>query len=80
MITLFIIIMFAMVTVRILLDSLLGRNTLSLTELAIYVIMLSLCVVRLILGWRASTFIPVEDITLPMYIKMRASIMEWVTW
>lgn len=80
MITLFIIIMFAMVTVRILLDSLLSRNTLSLTELAIYVIMLSLCVVRLILGWRASTFVPVEDITLPMYIKMRASIMEWVTW
>lgn len=80
MITLFIVVMLAMVTVRILLDSLLSRNTLSLTELAIYVIMLSLCVVRLILGWRASTFVPVEDITLPMYIKMRASIMEWVTW
>lgn len=79
-ITLFIIIMFAMVAVRILSDSLLSRNSLSLTELAIYVIMLSLCVVRLILGWRASTFVPVEDITLPMYIKMRASIMEWVTW
>lgn len=79
-ITWFIIIMLSMVTVRILSDSLLGRNTLSLTELAIYVIMLSLCVVRLILGWRASTFVPVEDITLPMYIKMRASIMEWVTW
>lgn len=79
-ITWFIIIMLAMVTVRILSDSLLGRNTLSLTELAIYVIMLSLCVVRLILGWRASTFIPVEDITLPMYLKMRESIFEWVTW
>lgn len=79
-ITLFVIIMFAMVAVRILSDSLLSRNTLSLTELAIYVIMLSLCVVRLILGWRASTFIPVEDISLPMYIKMRASILEWVTW
>lgn len=79
-ITWFIIIMLSMVTVRILSDSFLGRNTLSLTELAIYVIMLSLCVVRLILGWRASTFVPVEDITLPMYIKMRASIMEWVTW
>lgn len=80
MITLFIIVMFAMVAVRILSDSLLGRNTLSITELAIYVIMLSLCVVRLILGWRASTFIPVEDITLPMYLKMRVSIFEWVTW
>ena len=79
-ITWFIIIMLSMVTVRILSDSLLGRNTLSLTELAIYVIMLSLCVVRLILGWRASTFIPVEDITLPMYLKMRESIFEWVTW
>ncbi|MBO5835029.1 MAG: hypothetical protein J6R12_03225 [Bacteroidales bacterium] len=80
MITLFIVVMLAMVTLRILLDSLLNRNTLSLTELAIYVILLSLCVVRLILGWRSSTFVPVENITLPMYIKMRTSIMEWVTW
>lgn len=79
-ITLFIIVMVAMVTVRILSDSLLDRNTLSLTELAIYVILFSLCVIRLILGWRASTFVPIEDITLPMYNKMRASILGWDTW
>lgn len=68
------------VTVRVLSDSFLERYTLSVTELSVYVILFSLYLVRLILAWRASTFIPVEEISLPMYLKMRTSILDTWMW
>lgn len=79
-ILIFIIVMYIMIVVRIFLDSWFERSSLSLMELGVYVILFSLCFIRLILGWRASTFIPVEDISLPMYLKMRASIFNWSIW
>ena len=79
-ILIFILVMFVMIAVRVLSDSFFERYTLSLTELAIYIILFSLSVVRLILGWRASTFVPVEDISLPMYLRMRTSILDGCIW
>jgi hypothetical protein len=76
-ILMFIVCMFICIVIRVVVDSLIGTSTLSITELAVYVILFSFCVIRLILGWRTSTFIPTEDISLPMYIKMRASILDW---
>lgn len=76
----FIFLMFLGVAVRVLSDYWFTRCTLSLTELGIYVVLFSLCVVRLILGWRASTFVPVENISLPMYLKMRTSILDEFMW
>ncbi len=79
-ILIFVILMFVAVSIRVLSDSLFDVHTLSLTELAIYVILFSLTIVRLILGWRASTFVPIDDISLPMYLKMRTSIFDWAIW
>ena len=79
-IVLFILLMFIMLAVRVLSDSLFEIYSLSLTELAIYIILFSLSVVRLILGWRSSTFIPIDDISLPMFLKMRSSIIDFCIW
>lgn len=49
-------------------------KNLSYTELAAYVVVLSTCTIRLILGWRASTFVPTENITATIMAKMRESI------
>lgn len=69
----FILFMFFAVSIRLIVDTALERRSLSLFEYGLYVVLFSLCVVRLILSWRASTFVPIEDITYPVYRKMRAS-------
>lgn len=46
-------------------------KTLSVIELASYVVILTLCTVRLILAWRVTTFVPIEDITASVFAKMR---------
>ena len=66
-----------LVGVRLLVDSLWHQRTLSFVELAAYVIVLCLCVVRLIIGWRSSTFVPVEDITASVFSKMRNGLGIW---
>lgn len=73
-IILFILVFVFLVGVRLLTDSFLVRRTLTILELSAYVVVLCLCVVRLILGWRASTFVPIEDISASMFAKMRSSI------
>ena len=65
-----------LVGLRIVIDSMVRPRTLSVIELAAYVVVFSLCVVRLILGWRASTFVPIEDISAAMFYKMRASVFS----
>lgn len=69
----FILFMFFAVSIRLIVDTALERRSLSLFEYGLYVVLFSLCVVRLILSWRASTFVPIEDITYPVYSKMRDS-------
>jgi len=63
------------VGIRILLDTLFKTRTLSYFELAVYVVFLTLGTVRLILAWRASTFVPTEDITSAVFAKMRRSVI-----
>ena len=74
-IVLFIIAFGFLVGLRLLTDTLVSPRTLTVIELSSYVVIFCLCVVRLILGWRASTFVPIEDITAPVFNKMRSSIL-----
>ena len=48
-------------------------------ELAIYVVIFCLSIVRLILAWRMSTFVPIEDIDASRFYKLRDghSIYRW---
>ena len=73
----FVLLMLLAVTIRIVSDTWLDTRSLSVFEFGLYVVLLCLSVVKLILGWRASTFVPIENITLPMYEKMRQSIFDW---
>lgn len=75
-ILIFILLVLLAVTIRMVSDTLLDLRSLSVFEFGLYVVLLSLSVVKLILGWRASTFAPIENIPLPMYLKMRDSIYD----
>lgn len=79
-ILLFIILMLLAVTIRIVSDTWLELRSLSIFEFGLYIVLLSLSVVKLILGWRASTFAPIESIALPIYEKMRHNIYDWTFW
>lgn len=68
-----------LVFVRIGLDYYLETRSLSYIELSIYLLLLCLATIRLILSWRASTFVPIEDITGPVFAKMRSGTDGW-TW
>lgn len=74
-IILFIIGFVFLVGLRLLTDTFVFPRTLTIIELSSYIVVFCLCVVRLILGWRASTFVPIEDITAPVFNKMRSSIL-----
>ncbi len=72
----FILLMLIAVTLRIVSDTIFDLHSLSLFEYGLYVVLFGLSIVRLILAWRASTFAPIEGISLPAYIKMRTSIYD----
>ena len=72
----FILLMLLAVTIRIVSDTIFDLRSLSLFEYGLYVVLFGLSIVRLILAWRASTFAPIEGISLPAYIKMRTSIYD----
>lgn len=69
----FIIIFFLLVALRILLDKFLQRNSLSITELSIYLVLLCFGVIRLILMWRITTFPPISGITPNVWNVMRSN-------
>lgn len=73
----FILLMLLAVAIRIAVDTIFELRSLSIFEYGLYVVLFGLSIVRLILGWRASTFVPIENIALPTYLKMRASIYDW---
>lgn len=51
------------------------NSTLSLFEMAVYLVVFGFCLVRLILGWRSSTFVPVSGIGGAAFEKMRSSVV-----
>ena len=75
----FIIVFFLLVCIRILLDKFLQRNSISITELAVYLILLCFGVIRLILMWRVTTFPPISGITPTVWVTMRGNIYKWTT-
>lgn len=72
----FIVLFLFLVGLRLLVDGFVKPRTLTIIELCAYVVVFCLCVVRLIIGWRASTFVPIEDISAAMFYKMRSSILN----
>ena len=76
-IVIYIFIFTLLVSIRILEDSRQDEPTLTFFELCAYVVVLAFMVVRLILAWRASTFVPIEGITGAVYNAMRESIIDW---
>ena len=75
-IVLFILAFVFLVGLRLLTDTFVSPRSLTIIELSAYVVVFCLCVVRLILGWRSSTFVPIEDVTAPVFSKMRNSILS----
>ena len=49
------------------------NSSVSFFEMAMYIILLSFGLVRLVLSWRSSTFVPIEDITPDAYNRMVSS-------
>lgn len=74
---LFVFIFIAMVGIRILTDSLWRQNSLSYFELSVYTVIFCLCVVRLIIGWRVSTFVPIDEVSATMFDTMRNGARVW---
>ena len=58
------------VFIRLAVDHFLQTRSLSYLELSIYVVILCMATIRLIISWRVATFVPIEDITGPVYQKM----------
>ena len=58
------------VFIRLTVDHFLQTRSLSYLELSIYVVILCMATIRLIISWRVATFVPIEDITGPVYQKM----------
>ena len=74
MIIRFVLIFLLLVGLRILIDSIACKSTsFSHTEFAVYVLLLCFCVVRMILNWRTTTFVPIEEISYPVFAKMRSN-------
>ena len=78
-IILFIIAFIALVGLRLLIDSTEKTKSLTVLELSVYVVVLSFSIVRLILGWRMSTFVPIEDINPTVFAKIRNGLSVWKT-
>ena len=72
-ITVFILIVF----LRICADSFFQLSSLSYLEMSIYIVLLCMVTVRLVLAWRTSTFVPIEDVTGPVFDAMRDGKTGW---
>lgn len=75
----FILIFIFLIGLRLYVDNIANTKSLSVLELAVYVVVLCFSIVRLILGWRMSTFVPIEDIDATVFAKMRDGISVWQT-
>lgn len=75
----FVLIFFLLVLLRIATDNFFNLRSITTFELSIYVVILAFCTIRLIVNWRISTFLPIDDITEPVYAKLRNS-MENLAW
>lgn len=70
----FVFIFIFLVILRVTIDTYYSNpKTLSVIELGSYVAILTLCIIRLILAWRSSTFVPLEEINASVFDKMRDS-------
>ncbi len=67
----------ALVCLRILWDSHSSNPSLSFFEITAYVVVFAFLVVRLILGWRSSTFVPTDGVTVAVFNKMRENIIDY---
>lgn len=76
----FIIVFFLLICLRILLDKFLQRNSISITELAVYLVLLCFGVIRLILMWRVTTFPPISGITPNVWATMRGNTYSFTTY
>jgi cell division protein FtsI/penicillin-binding protein 2 len=75
----FIVIFILLVGLRFFIDNAVNTKSLSILELSVYVVVFCFSIVRLVLGWRMSTFVPLEDIDATVFAKMRNGISVWVT-
>jgi len=75
----FIVIFILLVGLRLFVDNIANTKSLSVLELAVYVVVFCFSIVRLILGWRMSTFVPIDDIDATVFAKMRDGISVWRT-
>lgn len=75
----FIVIFILLVGLRLFVDNIANTKSLSVLELAVYVVVFCFSIVRLILGWRMSTFVPIDDIDATVFDKMRDGISVWHT-
>jgi hypothetical protein len=75
----FIVIFILLVGLRLMVDTIANTKSLSVLELAVYVVVFCFSIVRLILGWRMSTFVPLEDIDATVFAKMRDGISVYQT-
>ncbi len=69
----FVLIFFLLVLLRVATDNFFNLRSITAFELSIYVVILAFCTIRLIVNWRISTFLPIDDITEPVYAKLRNS-------
>ncbi len=67
-----------LISLRIFIDDKYYLESVSFIELAVYVVLLCFSIVRLILGWRMSTFVPIEDIAPAVFAKMRDGYDVWL--
>jgi len=75
----FIVIFILLVGLRLFVDNIAYTKSLTVLELSVYVVVFCFSIVRLILGWRMSTFVPIEDIDATVFAKMRDGISVWKT-
>lgn len=66
-----------LVLIRLAVDYFLQTKSLSYLELSVYIVILCMTTVRLIISWRVSTFVPIEDVTGPVFAKMRNGTSGW---
>ena len=75
----FVLIFFLLVLLRVVTDNFFNLRSITTFELSIYLVILAYCTIRLILNWRISTFLPIDDITGPVYEILRNS-MKNLAW
>lgn len=74
----FLLLFLFIIVLRICVDEFIGLHAVSITELAIYLIMLAYGVIRCILMWRITTFPPIEGVTLNVWNTMRGNELKFM--